>query len=150
MNPHPVIRHLPDPDHPGWHLWPLPDDGRFHHVLGRLIVRPDGPRRGRCRMWVEDRHLNLGGMLHGGAILTFVDMAVFAGGWAAGADTAAAVTLDCTAQFVSAGRPEAALDAEVELIRETRRLAFFRGLVVQSEAIVASFSATLRKSPRQP
>jgi len=30
-------------------------------------------------------------------------------------------------------------------LRETRRLIFLRGLVVQGEAVVASFSGTIRK-----
>ena len=38
------------------------------------------------------------------------------------------------------------LDAEVELLRETRRLAFFAGKVVQEDELVAAFTGALRKS----
>lgn len=144
--PHAGVRYEPDPDNPGWYRWDIPQNGRFHEIVGSLIVRPEGDRRGRCRMWVEDRHLNLGGAMHGGAILTFIDMALYAGGYVAGADTARAVTLDCAVQFIAAGRAGSSLDAEVELIRETGRLIFFRGLVVQGEETIASFGATLRKA----
>jgi uncharacterized protein (TIGR00369 family) len=150
ITPHPEVRYEPDPDNPGWHLWGLPDNGRFHETLAPLIVRPDGDRRGVCRMRVEDRHLNLGGAMHGGAILAFIDMALFVGGFAAGADTARAVTLDCSVQFISPAKAGEPLDAEVELIRETGRLAFFRGLVVQAGETIASFGATLRKGARAP
>jgi uncharacterized protein (TIGR00369 family) len=148
--PHPDIRYAPDPDHPGWYSWDIPQNGRFHESIGPLIVRGEGEGRGRCRMLVEDRHLNLGGAMHGGAVLTFIDMALYVAGYAAGADTAHAVTLDCAVQFVAPARAGAALDAEVELIRETGRLAFFRGLVVQGEAKVAAFNATLRKGRPTP
>ena len=40
------------------------------------------------------------------------------------------------------------LDAEVELLRETKRLAFFAGKVVQEGELVAAFSGALRKSSR--
>ena len=54
---------------------------------------------------------------------------------------------------------QADIDAVVEVLRETGRLGFLRGLVVQaptdaSETLVASFSATIRKpskgAPAEP
>jgi len=150
MDVHPLIRHEPDPDHPGWWSWELtPDDHRFNAVLGKLLVRGDGLGRATCRMFPETRHSNLGDMVHGGAILTFIDMAFFAGGRVAGADVIRAVTLDCQVQFLGRGRIGVPLDAQVELLRETGSLAFFQGRVVQEEEIVAAFSGTLRKSARK-
>ncbi len=99
-------------------------------------------------MFPERRHSNLGDMVHGGAILTFIDMAFFAGGRLAGADVMRAVTLDCNVRFLSPGRIGVPLDAEVELLRETKRLAFFAGRVVQEGELVAHFTGTLRKSTR--
>ena len=37
------------------------------------------------------------------------------------------------------------IEAQVELLKETGRLLFLRGLVVQGEARIAAFSATIRK-----
>ena len=99
-------------------------------------------------MFPEERHANLGDMVHGGAILTFIDMAFFAGGRLAGAEVVRAVTLDCSVRFLSPGRIGIPLDAEVELLRETKRLAFFAGKVVQAGELVAAFSGALRKSSR--
>jgi len=145
---HPLIRHEPDPDHPGWWSWDIADDSRFHATIGKLLVRSDGPGRATCRMFPEDRHANLGDMIHGGGILTFVDMASFAGGRIAGAEVMRAVTLDCQVRFLSPGRIGVPLDAEVELLRETKRLAIMQGKVVQDGALVAAFSGTLRKAAR--
>ena len=80
MDVHPLIRHEPDPKHPGWWTWEISAEDRFNSVIGKLLVRPDEPGRATCRMFPEARHANLGNMVHGGAILTFVDMALFAGG----------------------------------------------------------------------
>jgi uncharacterized protein (TIGR00369 family) len=146
MDIHPLVRHELAPDHPGWWTWDLPDDERFHQVIGRLLVRADGPGRAICRMFPEERHANLGGIVHGGAILTFVDMALFAGGTLAGASVARAVTLDCNARFLSPGRIGVPLDAEVELLRDTKRLVFLQGRVVQEGELVAVFSGTLHKA----
>jgi hypothetical protein len=38
----------------------------------------------------------------------------------------------------------------VELLRETGRLAFLRGLIVQDDDIVASFEGTVRKASPLP
>ncbi len=142
---HPLIRHEPAPDHPGWWTWELPDDRRYNSTIGRLLVRAEGPGRGRCRMFPDSAHSNLGDVVHGGAILTFIDMAFFAGGHMAGMSDTAAVTLDCSVQFVSAGELGRPLDAVVELMRETGRLAFYRGTVEQDDRLVAAVSGTLRK-----
>jgi acyl-coenzyme A thioesterase PaaI-like protein len=56
-----------------------------------------------------------------------------------------AVTLDLSAQFITPAELGRPLDATVELLRESKRLAFMRGLVVQEERTVASWSGTLRK-----
>lgn len=145
MDVHPLIQHAPDPDHPGWWTWAFEDETRFHAVIGKLLVRADGPGRAVCRMFPEERHANLGGMVHGGAILTFIDMALFAGGRLAGANVIRAVTLDLNTRFLSRGRIGVPLDAEVELLRETKRLVFLAGKLVQEDELVASFSGALRK-----
>ncbi len=142
---HPLIRHAPDPDHPGWWTWDLPGDDRYNATLGKLLVRGEGDRRARCRMFPDKSHSNLGDVVHGGAILTFIDMAMFAGGYAAGADIGPSVTLDLSAQFLSPARLGIPLDAAVELLRESKRLAVMRGLVEQDGETVASWSGTLRK-----
>jgi uncharacterized protein (TIGR00369 family) len=84
-------------------------------------------------------------VVHGGAILTFIDMAMFAGGYAAGADLGPSVTLDLSAQFLSPARLGVPLDCTVELLRESKRMAVMRGLVEQEGERVAAWSGTLRK-----
>ena len=149
MKLHPRIVHQPDPNHPGWWTWDISDDDRYNASIGKLLVRAEAPGRARCRMFPELRHSNLGDVVHGGAVMTFIDMAFFAGGRLAGADVAFAVTLDCQVQFIAPGELGRPVDAEVELLRETGRLAFLRGRVMQEDTVVAAFSGTLRKLGRK-
>ena len=143
MNP--LIRYGPDPDHPGWWTWDLRDQDRYNATIGKLLVRKEGEGRARCRMFPDARQSNLGNVVHGGAILTFIDMTMFAGGHAAGVSDVGAVTLDLSAQFITPAELGRPLDATVELLRESKRLAFMRGLVDQEGRIVASWTGTLRK-----
>ncbi|MBA3677697.1 MAG: PaaI family thioesterase [Sphingosinicella sp.] len=111
-----------------------------------MLVRAEGEGRARCRMFPEGRHGNLGGMVHGGAILTFIDTAMFAGGRLAGiSDLSNAVTLDLNAQFIAPAVPGKPLDVTVELLRETRRLAFMRGIVEQEGEARVAWSGCMRK-----
>ena len=142
---HPAIRNEPDPDHPGWSTWDLDDPTRYNGSLGKMIVQPAGPGRGRCRIFPGHGQSNLGDAVHGGAILAFADVALFAGGHMAGMSDSDAVTLDLQASFIGAGKLGVPMDAEVELLRETGRMVFLRGLIVQDGETVASFTGTLRK-----
>lgn len=147
---HPLIRHEPDPDHPGWWTWDLQsDDRRYNATLGKLLVRAEGEGRARCRMFPDVAQSNLGDIVHGGAILTFIDMAMFAGGYLAGASLGPSVTLDLSAQFLSGAKLGLPLDCTVELLRESKRLAVMRGLVEQEGETVAAWSGTLRKLSRR-
>jgi uncharacterized protein (TIGR00369 family) len=141
----PAFIQADDPDHPGWQSWRLSDPTRFNAIMGKMLVRRDS-EVAQVRMFPEHRHTNLQNNVHGGVTLAFIDIALFAGSRMFGLiEAGTAVTLDLSVQFIGAGSPEMPLDAEVELLRETRRLLFLRGLVTQGEDKVAAFSGAIRK-----
>ncbi len=143
----PAFDNSPDPENPGWFNWQMRDTTRYNGtVLGKLIVCKDADNKARLRMFPEHRHSNLGGAVHGGTTLGFIDVALFGASRMFGLiEAGTAVTLDLSVQFIGAGRINEPLDAEVELLKETRRLLFFRGLVVQGDDRIAAFSGTIRK-----
>jgi acyl-coenzyme A thioesterase PaaI-like protein len=97
-------------------------------------------------MFPTIKHSNLMNNLHGGTILALIDVAMFAGSRTFGLiEAGTAVTLDMSVQFIGAGQVDVPLDAEVELLKETGRLLFLRGLVVQGETRIAAWSGTIRK-----
>ena len=63
-----------------------------------------------------------------------------------------AVTLDLNTQFIGGGRVGEPIEAQVEVLKETGRLLFLRGLVVQGDddTKIAAFSATIRKPSGKP
>jgi len=141
----------------GWLSWDLKDASRFNSFIEPLTVRvepptADGRPCARVRMIPERKHSNLGDNVHGAVTLALVDIALFAASHQFGSLNAGhSVTLDLSTQFVGAGRVGEPLDAVVELVRETGRLIFLRGLVVQGEGdehIVLSFAGTIRKASK--
>ena len=140
----------PDPDNPGWHRWELADDTRFNaQTMGRMLVRAESDRTCRVRMFPERKHSNLLDMVHGAVTLALVDIALFAAmRTLLNGNAGGSVTLELSSQFISAGALDKPLDAVVEVMRETKRLVFMRGTVVQGEDdehLVASFSGIVRK-----
>jgi uncharacterized protein (TIGR00369 family) len=141
----------PDPENPGWDRWRLADETRFNEaVLGRMLVRVEGDTHCRVRIQPRHVHTNNAGNVHGAVTLSLIDIALFAAMFKLrGVDAAGAVTLGLETQFIGAGDPAKPLDAVVEVLRETRRLGFLRGLVEQEGSLVAAFSATIRKSTQR-
>lgn len=138
--------YIDDPDLPGWKRWTLRDDTRFNGFLGPILIKLVDERRALVRMVPQRQHSNLRDSTHGGALLGFMDVALFAAARGFGVLTAGgAVTLDLSAQFIGASRIGEPIVAEMELLRETGRMLFMRGLVKQDDNVLASFSGTIRK-----
>lgn len=141
----------PAADHPGWWTWELADQTRFNaQVMGRMLVRkeelPGGTPAVRLRMFPERRHSNLLDAVHGGVTLALIDISLFTGlRLILGADAGGSVTLDLSTQFIGAGIVGKPLDAVSEVLRETRRLVFIRGIIEQDGHLVAAYNGTVRK-----
>jgi len=144
----------PDPANPGWYRWELADKTRFNaQTMGAMLVRTEADGRCRLRMYPELKHSNLLDMVHGAVTLALMDISLFAAmRTLRDGDAAGSVTLELSSQFIGAGRLDQPLDALVEVMRETRKLVFMRGTVVQGEAdshLVAAFSGIVRKPSGQ-
>lgn len=156
----------PATDNPGWLRWRLSNPTLFNEaVLGPVLVRAedggaDGFGKVRVRIIPQHHHRNNSGNIHGAVTLALIDIALFAAMKVLrDVDAAGSVTLGIDTQFIGTGNAGLPLDALVEVLRETGRLGFLRGLVVQAptdagETLVASFSATIRKpskgAPAEP
>jgi uncharacterized protein (TIGR00369 family) len=131
----------------GWSTWSQGSDP-FETAIGPFYFRLEQGRT-RCTFQPRREHLNSGGTIHGGVLMSFADFTLFAiahntlGG-------ANAVTLTYNCEFVGAGGLDGAVQAEGQLVRDTRSVIFLRGLVTQASRPLLSFSGTLKKIvPRQ-
>lgn len=137
------------PDHPGWMTWELRDPTRFNAQFGPFLLRVEGDLA-RVRMTPEHRHSNLSNAVHGGVLMSFADMALFAAARGFGLiEAGAAVTLDLSTHFIGRGEIGRPIEAQVELLRETGRLLFLRGLIVQEAERIMSFAGTIRKPSKK-
>jgi uncharacterized protein (TIGR00369 family) len=140
---------LTDGPHAGWTRWRRDPDGRFASLLGDFLFRQTDSGDVLCRMETDRRHSNGLGYIHGGFIMSFIDMAMFAFIFRQ-LENSAAVTLSCATDFLSAGIVGEPIEASGEVLKETGKMLFVRGLVTQNGTSIASFTGTMRKVPRKP
>ncbi len=136
-------------EHTGWHRWHRDPDGRFASMLGDFYFRHSPEIGAECRMATDRRHSNGLGYLHGGFIMSYIDMARCSFSFRQ-LENSAAVTLSCATDFLSAGVVGDPIEASGEILKETGKMLFVRGLVTQNGSNVASFTGTMRKIPRLP
>ena len=135
-----------DADFPGWYSWGDPAPDTFVGATGKFIFRPEGEGQGRVRWFPDNSHLNIGGSIFGGAILSFIDMALFAGGRCAGMGEGHYVTLDCATHFIARGEVNVPMDAVVRLVGQTKGgHVFLSGHCEQDGRTTHSFTGTLKR-----
>ena len=116
-------------------------DSAYAQALGALWVADHPPR-----LWLmpEERLANIAGVVHGGALATLADIALFVAAGGGRLETrAVTVTLDCA--YLAPARLGAPLVAKAEVVGAGRSLVFARGLVATGDTPVLSFSGTLKR-----
>jgi len=106
----------------------------YARALGPIYRKPVGADRWVFGMRPEARHLNSGGIVHGGCLMSFADemlgITVFHAG---GRRRCATITLNC--DFARAVREGEWLEGRPEIVRVTRSVVFIRGQLVVGEAV---------------
>lgn len=133
---------LADGPFAGWSTWSHGADP-YETAIGPFCVKVED---GRARTAFQPRreHLNGGATIRGGALMSFADFSLFSIAHKA-LEGVHAVTLTCNCEFLSAGDLGAGVEAQGEVLRETRSLIFVRGIVTQGERPLLAFSGTLKK-----
>lgn len=126
----------------GWSTWSGGADP-YETAIGPFCFKVED---GRARSAFQPRreHLNGGAKIHGGALMSFADFSLFSIAHKA-LEGVHAVTLTCNCEFLSAGDLSAVVEAQGDVLRETRSLIFVRGLVTQGQRPLLAFSGTLKK-----
>jgi uncharacterized protein (TIGR00369 family) len=126
----------------GWYFWG--DGDPFERQSGPFYFREDDDGNIRCAFKAEPQHMNGGGFLHGGCMMTFADYALFAIAWRELADTYA-VTVSLNSEFVSAGAVGDRVEATGEVVKAGGSLIFVRGTLTTAGRVLMTFSGVIKK-----
>ena len=106
--------------------WEILDAGDFTAHVGRMAHAQTGEAEWRFCMDVERRHLNVGGVAHGGVSLTMLDTGMGRGAWLAGGMRPCA-TIQLDSHFLSAAKEGQRIEGVARLLRRTADVAFMEG-----------------------
>ena len=112
--------------------------------VGPFYFRRDGDET-VCAFRVEEKHLNAGGVAHGGALMSFADYALFAFAWSAFEEGAYGFTVAFTSEFLDGPRLGERVEARGEVLRAGGSLIFVRGLATAEGRPCLNFSGTLKR-----
>lgn len=102
-------------------FWKKLDDGSDHVVLK-----------------ADERHCNRQGVVHGGLMLTMIDLTFAIA--AKEHPEQRLVTISLSSEFVSSGQIGSVIEAKAEVIRRTRSLCFLRGQVTSGDETLLNAS----------
>jgi len=130
-----------------WAGWFTTVGDPFNDHAGPFYHRPAPDGLPVCAMRVEARHLNAGGILHGGALMTFADHSLYV--FAGSIGDTGAVTITLNGDF-AAGAPEGAVvECRGEIVRVTGKMIFLRALMTSAGEPIMAFSGVLKKQRQQ-
>lgn len=117
----------------------------FEDHAGPFYFRMDEDGTPRCAFRAEKKHMNGGGFMHGGAIMTFADYCLFviARDCLEGTHS---VTATFNGEFVGSVPMGALVECKGEVVKNARSMVFLRGLITTSGQPVMSFSAVIKKT----
>ncbi len=129
----------------GWYHW---NHDPFETRSGPFFMRREDDGTYLSAFRAEDRHMNGGGFLHGGCLMTFADFALFAIATDE-LEGANAVTMNLSSDFLGTAGPGALVEARGEVTRGGGKTIFVRGMITADGAPALSFTGIIRKfSPK--
>ena len=135
----------------GWTKWGFEEPFEDHAGLFHMKIDENGGPH-LSAFLCEKRHLNGGGFLHGGMLMSFADYALFVIAYDELREHDYSVTVSCQTEFLKSAAPLGALVfAKGHVTRNTRSMVFVRGEIFVEDETLATFSGILKKaSNRKP
>ena len=122
-------------------------ENSFSGRAGPFYFRTDGVRPG-VGFFSKEHHGNLNDMVHGGALMTLADMALFTICYER-LEGDMAVTVTLNSEFLGAGPIGKFIEASGEVTRAGRSLIFARGMVECEGKSLLAFSGILKRVQRR-
>jgi acyl-coenzyme A thioesterase 13 len=127
----------------GWQTWGNGSDP-FETLTGPFYMRALPQGGYECAFMPEARHANGMGNIHGGALMTFADFALFAHAHDY-MNEQPCVTMQFESQFVGGAKVGILIESTGEIVRATRTMLFIRGLISQDGKPVLAYSSILKR-----
>jgi len=129
----------------GWKIW---GSDPYELMSGPFYSRRDDTGQMVCAFRAEPKHMNGGGFMHGGCLLTFADYALFSIGDEA-LQGSGSVTASLSGEFLDTAYVGDLIEARGEVTKAGRSLVFIRGMITCGERAVLTFTGIVKKTKRK-
>ena len=133
---------IPEGEFAGWHTWP--GEPFEHDTAGPFYMRQDEDGSMVAAFRAQRKHMNAGGVVHGGTLMTFADFALFALAHS-GEEDGYGVTVAFTSEFLAGALEGELIEARGEVMGGGRSITFVRGIITSDGRPVLNFSGTIKK-----
>ncbi len=126
----------------GWSTWP--EEPYEYESAGPFYFKMDeqGPVAG---FRTARKHMNAGGVVHGGCLMSFADFALFA--IAHQSEDGYGVTIGFNCEFLDGAVENELLTARGDVLRQGRSISFVRGIISAPDRPILNFSGTIKRRP---
>jgi uncharacterized protein (TIGR00369 family) len=128
----------------GWRIW---SSDPYELLSGPFYCRQEADGAMLCAFRAEAKQMNGGGAMHGGALMTFADYALFCIAHRE-LEGVGSVTASLNGEFIDAAKAGELIEARGEVVRAGGSLVFIRGLVSTGGRPLLNFSAIVKKVRR--
>ena len=138
----PRVIEVTDGEFAGWRRFDTRDT--FDSLIGPFYFRRGDDGHFRCAFRAEQKHMNAGGRMHGGVLMTFADIALFMLAYEE-MEGQRGVTVQLDSTFLDGARVGDLLEASGEVTRAGGSLVFVRGQITSGERLMFTFSGVIKK-----
>lgn len=137
-------REVTEGEFAGWMAWP---GDPFEDQSGPFYFRDEPDGSVLCAFRAERKHMNGGGFMHGGCLLTFADFSLFAIGHRV-LEGFRSVTVSLNGEFLGPSTIGELIECRGEVVRDGGMM-FVRGLITTGERPLLNFSGVVKKLKRR-
>jgi uncharacterized protein (TIGR00369 family) len=131
-----------------WAGWSTYGDEPFEDHAGPFYARLEDGGQVVCAFRADKHHMNGGGFMHGGALMTFADYSIFVIARQA-LEGHGSVTASMNCEFVDAGREGELIECRGEVVRAGASMVFVRGMITTDGRPLLNFSSIIKKLRRR-
>jgi acyl-coenzyme A thioesterase 13 len=126
----------------GWYTFNTRET--FDQLIGPFYFRRQEDGHFRCAFRAEQKHMNAGGRMHGGVLMTFADISLFMLAYEE-MEGQRGVTVQLDSTFLDGAYVGDLVEATGEVTRAGGSLIFIRGQIVSGERLLFTFSGVIKK-----
>ena len=133
-----------DGEFAGWEYW---DNDSFEKSVGPFFFRRE--ENGKCvgAFRAEERHMNGGGSMHGGCMMSFADFGLFVIPLEV-MDELHGVTVTMNSEFIGGAKTGELMEVRGDVLRAGGSLVFTRGMITADGRPCLNFSGTVKRLKR--